>query len=138
MDDTQSIHLKRLHGRLGEVVYQFTKIQFSYFSPPKGWSPAINAYRCDQQIVICVDLAGVERSQLDLSVQAGRLLLRGRREPPEPDCTGQESVQVLAMEIDFGPFEREIALPADIDAQAIRVEQNAGLLWIYLPLRTQS
>src|SRR5262245_57181997 len=102
MDDIQNIHLKRLHGRLGDVVYQLTKIQFSYFNAPKGWSPAINAYRCLQQIVICVELAGVDRSELELTVRGGHLRLSGRRQPPEPDCTEQEGIQVLAMEIDYG------------------------------------
>ena len=138
MDELQNIHLKRLHGRLGEVVYQLTKIQFGYFSAPKGWSPAINAYRCDQQIVICVELAGVERSQLALSVQGGRLRVSGRLEPPEPDCKGEQNLQVMAMEIDYGAFEREITLPAEVEAQAIRAEQQGGLLWIYLPLQSHS
>ena len=138
MDEIHSIHLKRLHGRLGDIVYQLSKVQFSHWNNPKGWSPAINAYRCDQQIVICVDLAGVDDSEFELHVEPGRLRIRGRREPPEPVCTEQNSVQVLAMEIDYGPFEREITLPAEVDPAGVKAEHKSGLVWIYLPFRPQS
>jgi HSP20 family protein len=138
MEEIPSIRLKRLHGRLGDVVYQLTKIQFSYLNSRSGWSPDINAYRCDQQIVICVDLAGVETAGLDLRVEPGRLRISGRREPPEPACNAQQSVQVLAMEIDYGPFVREITLPLEVDPQRVKAEQKSGFVWIYLPFRPHS
>lgn len=138
MGDSRSIHLKHLHGQLGRLAYELTRVQFSYFQPPLGWSPAINAYRCDQQIAICVDLAGVDKSLLELCVEPGRLRLRGRREPPEPAGADQRPIQVLAMEIDYGPFEREIGLPSEVDPHQVKAEQQNGWLWIYLPFRPHS
>jgi HSP20 family protein len=138
MDDTRNVHLKRLHGRLGEVVYELTKVQFTQFTSPDAWQPAVNAYRCDESIVICVDLAGVDRQTIQLEVHGRRLLLRGTRQPPEPESSRHKSLQVLVMEIDYGPFSREVRLPADVDADRITAEQRNGLLWIYLPFRTHA
>jgi HSP20 family protein len=138
MEDTHSIHLRRLHGQFGDIVYQLTKIQFSFFSPPKGWSPPINAYRCDDVVIICVDLAGVAQSQLQIEVESGLLRIRGLREAPEPDCAEHQTLQVLAMEIDYGHFEREISLPSEVDRDRVKAEHKEGLLWIYLPLRAHS
>jgi HSP20 family protein len=138
MEDTRSIHLRRLHGQLGEVVYQLTKVQFSRFSSPDAWRPAVNAYRCAECIAICVDLAGVDPKSIDLRVQSRRLLIRGQRQPPEPESTRSKPVQVLVMEIDYGPFEREVLLPADVDADRVTAEHNSGLLWIYLPLQSHA
>ena len=136
-EDIQSVHLRRLQGRLGEIVYQLTRVQFSSFSAPACWSPALNAYLCSDQIVLCVDLAGVEKDGLELKVEARRLVLRGRREAPEPR-TDSPAVQILAMEIDYGPFEREIGFPSDVETGRVRAEQQNGLLWVYLPLRAHS
>jgi len=136
-DDIHSVHLRRLQGRLGEILYQMTRIQFSQFSTPGNWSPAINAYLCNEQIVLCVDLAGVEQTQLELSVERRRLVLRGRREAPEPQID-QPAVQVLSMEIDYGPFEREIGFPCDVETGRVRAEHRNGLLWIYVPVRCHS
>jgi HSP20 family molecular chaperone IbpA len=39
------------------------------------------------------------------------------------------------MEIDYGPFEREVILPADVEVNKAHAEQRNGLLWISLPLK---
>ena len=135
MGEIANIHLRRLHGQLGELVYELAQFRLSSFSQPSTWSPAINAYLCRQQIAICVDLAGVDRPALEVKVQAGRLHIRGRREPPEPAGPDQKPLQVLALEIDYGPFEREIVLPSEVEADRVTAEQRNGLLWVYLPLR---
>ena len=44
-------------------------------------------------------------------------------------------MQVLAMEIDHGSFERQIKLPSTVDRKQVTAEQKNGLLWVYLPLR---
>jgi len=137
MDPIKSIKLRWLQGALHDISYELSRSQFSRFAP-QAWQPAINAYRCDTCIRICVDLAGVDRSLIDLSVEPRRLVIRGTRELPEP--TGDEGCakQLLAMEIDYGPFEREIAFPVDVEIDEAHAEQRNGLLWISLPVRKQS
>jgi len=132
MEDT---HFKRLQGQLGDIFYQLRRVQFTHISHRKIWSPAINAYMCTEAVAICVDLAGVEKTLLDLRVEPRRLLIRGRREPPEPAGAEHKPVQILAMEIDHGGFEREIQLPSDVETERVTAEQKNGLLWIYLPVR---
>jgi HSP20 family protein len=136
MADVRSIRLRQLQGRLGDVVYQLTRVQFSEFSPAGNWRPSINAYRCPERMTICVDLAGVDRSSVDLQVEPRRLLLRGNRELPEPGGGEERPMQILAMEIDHGPFEREINFPADVEPGRVTAEQRNGMLWVYLPWRS--
>jgi HSP20 family molecular chaperone IbpA len=137
MDDIRSIQLRRLHSRLGEVAYELTRVQFTRFSSEEHWAPAINAYRCSESVVLCLDLAGVDQHQLEIQVESRRLLIRGRRQPPEPERAEHKPVQVLLMEIDHGPFEREIQLPCDVSAESVTFEQRNGLLWIYIRVRCQ-
>jgi len=42
------------------------------------------------------------------------------------------------MEIDYGPFEREITFPVDVEIDDAHAEQRNGLLWISLPVRKKS
>src|SRR5438034_898459 len=79
MDPISSIKLRWLHGALHDVTYELARSQFSQFAP-RTWEPAINAYRCEKSVRICVDLAGVERSQIDLTVESRRVVLTGTRE----------------------------------------------------------
>src|SRR5438876_23214 len=138
MEDIRSVRLKKLHGQLGEIAYELTRVQFSHFSAPETWNPAVNVYRCGEQMVVCVDLAGVDTSMLKLEVEHRRLRIRGRREAPEPESAQENRVQVLAMEIDYGPFEREVILPCEVETARVTAEQQNGLLWIYLPLLPQA
>lgn len=134
MADIHNLHLRKLQGRLGDVLYEFSRLQFSTFCVAETWSPRLNAYVCDSQITICVELAGVEKSKIDLRVEPRSLLIRGRRRAPEPTDAEGKPAQVLAMEIDYGPFAREITLPMPVDPKQVRAEQRNGLLWIFLPL----
>jgi HSP20 family protein len=134
MDPIRSIKLRWLHGALHDVTYELTRSQFSQFAP-EAWEPVINAYRCEKCIRICVDLAGVEKEQIDLTLQPNRLIISGERELPEPTREEGRAVQLLAMEIDYGPFQRAVALPTEVDIKHAQAEQRNGLLWISLPIK---
>ena len=136
MDPIRTIRLRWAQGAFGDVTYNFTRLQFTQFAP-QPWEPAINAYRCTESIRICVDLAGVERSQIDIQVERQRLLLRGAREVPEPKDSAGRSFKTIAMEIDYGPFLRAVHLPAEVEVDVNKAEaqQENGLLWIHLPLK---
>lgn len=138
MAENPDFRLKLLQGRLGDLVYQFTQVQFSQHPTNPTWAPAINAYRCPQGIAICFDLAGVDKSQVSLKVEPRKLRLSGSRPIPEPHEKEREPKQILAMEIDSGHFEREVSFPSDVETEAVHAEYLDGYLWVYLPFRTQS
>jgi HSP20 family protein len=130
MDSLRHIKLRWLHGSLGDV--SVTRVHF-FQHAAATWQPAINAFRCEKGVRICVDLAGVDKSMIDLTVEPRRVVVRGSRETPEPD--GDHAVHLLALEIDYGPFEREVLLPIEIDVERAQAEQENGLLWINLPAK---
>jgi HSP20 family molecular chaperone IbpA len=39
------------------------------------------------------------------------------------------------MEIDYGPFIREVPLPTEVEIDKAHAEQRNGLLWISLPVK---
>jgi HSP20 family molecular chaperone IbpA len=127
--------MRLVHGAIDEIGYHLTRVRFAP-GAPHSWRPAINAYRCETCIRICVDLAGVDREEIDLQIMPNRLVLRGVREAAEPENKHGRPLQTLAMEIDFGPFERGFELPAEVDTDRATAEQQNGLLWICLPLKS--
>lgn len=101
---------------------------------PQRWRPAVNAYRCSDELIIFVDLAGVAPDSVQLHAEAGRLSISGRRPAPEPTCRRSELAQLLALEIEQGAFERVLDLPPDADSARMKTEYRDGLLQIRLPL----
>jgi HSP20 family protein len=129
-------NLDEIQRDLGNIAVQLTHTQFFHFSVPRVWQPALNAFRCGTHFVICIELAGVEKAGLDVRAEARRLIIRGTRQIPEPSCDEVPAINVLALEIDHGPFERILELPAEVEPEGVVAEHRNGLLWIKLPLRT--
>ncbi|HEY3898493.1 MAG TPA: Hsp20/alpha crystallin family protein [Chthoniobacter sp.] len=129
----KSILFKHLSGSLGGLGYEL-RVRYLPQAPVHAWTPSINAFLCHDQMIVCVELAGVAQDQIEVHVEPRRLLVRGVRQPLE--CAENEGppLQVFALEIDQGLFQREIALPCEVRSDGVRAEQRNGMLWIYLPL----
>ena len=89
---------------------------------------------------MCVDLAGVDKSKIDLEVSNSRLSIRGNRIVPNyeelDETTAPETkskVRVHMMEIDHGAFFREVELPEHVAQSKIAAHYRNGMLWIELP-----
>lgn len=100
------------------------------------WQPATNVYEASEAYFVCVDLAGLESRQVHIEcVDDRRVIITGHRGKPRP--AGHEGpLSVHVMEIDEGPFQREVELPVAVNAKAIEVEYVKGYLWIRLPKTT--
>jgi HSP20 family molecular chaperone IbpA len=104
------------------------------FGSSPGWRPTVNAFRCIDQFVIFVELAGVPPEAIEWQAEANRLVIRGTRPAPEPECDRSNLAQLLAFEIDQGPFERVLNLPHEIDPARITTRHRHGLFQLTLPL----
>lgn len=136
MNDFGSIHLRRLQARLGGIAYELMRVPQTTYRPRQTWCPATNVYQCREKIVVCVELAGVSKSLIDIRVEPHRILIRGQRQAPVLDQTHGPLTQVLALEMDEGPFERELLISARVEPDQVTAEQREGILWIHVPLAT--
>ena len=110
---------------------------FYAFSPGESWSPNVNLYENESSYIVCVDLAGVVKEEIDLQVHKQTLTLKGNRLVPTPPRDGPETAhtkcRIHVMEIDHGPFVREVELPHDVESDRIAATYRNGMLWIELP-----
>jgi len=102
------------------------------FSSTRCWQPTINIYETPQQYVICVDLAGMRREDIDVQIEQNRLVIQGKRPIPDPGSRADQ-LRIHLMEIDHGPFQRELEVPGDVDAAGVTAKYRDGMLWIELP-----
>ena len=72
--------MERLLGHLGS-----SKPPEVYFAP-KAWEPAIDVYETEKEIVVAVELAGVNLEGIGVALEGNTLVVRGeRRETPSPE-----------------------------------------------------
>jgi len=97
----------------------------------RGFRPAVDCFRTADpaELVIVVELAGIDPASLRIAVEPQALTVAGQR--ARPRVPGQVYQQA---EIEYGPFERRIPLEKPIDAAAATASYERGLLHITLPL----
>jgi len=99
------------------------------------WEPAVDVCEDDEAYYVIVDVAGVDKDDLEVEYHPnGLLVVRGVRRPP---LMGS-GVQYLVLEIPYGSFERRIPLPSAINADGITAEHRSGLLQIRIPKKVPS
>jgi HSP20 family protein len=93
------------------------------------WAPSTDVYLTEEGLVIKVELAGIRREDLEITVDGSRVVISGQR----PDCCRGPNCRFLMMEINYGHFETAIELPPGYDlAQAKAAYQN-GFLRVDVP-----
>ena len=141
MHQTSDPPFSKFTRQAGKVMESVTQGYYGFAGPDSTWAPDVNLYEADASYRVCVDLAGVDKDKIELTVRDQMLVIRGERPVPRsPVLAGAPRgeaarVRVHRMEIDHGAFAREVELPEDVDHEAISATYRNGLLWVELPKR---
>lgn len=106
--------------------------QVSRFSGLRaGFRPQIDCFRTSDpaELVVLVELPGVDPASIELVVAEGMLQVSGER--VRPPGGGQVYQQ---MELDYGPFRRQIQLGDDIDVTTALATYEQGILKVVAPI----
>ena len=139
MVDAKEWIVKDLLGSLDDEVEFFFSNFFgtpypSIYRKELSWKPATDVYETESDYVVVMELAQIKTEEISITFQEGVLLIRGVRKavpPPEPR-------RYHKMEINYGPFERRIAIPSEIDLEGLSAKYSNGFLEIRLPKRKVS
>ena len=103
---------------------------------PMDWSPAVEMFERDGQLVIRADLPGLSPDDVRLEItDDGSLVIEGER---RSEMEAEEEGGVYRSERTYGRFSRVIALPEGVDADRAQARFDNGVLEISLPLPQQS
>lgn len=94
------------------------------------WVPAADVYEDEQGYMLALDLPGIRRDALDVSLDDGRLTIRGERTPAE-------GMNARRAERPHGRFVRTFSLPDAVDRHGITADYKDGVLLLRLPRRTE-
>lgn len=99
------------------------------------WQPRVDVLEDDRVIVIKAELAGVriEDLQVGYAPESHSVVLRGVRHEEDLIDMGRTSIHQL--EVFYGEFEREIAMPSPckVDPERIHASFKNGFLIILVP-----
>lgn len=101
---------------------------------PRGdtWQPPVDVFITQDKVVIIVEAAGIDASNIDATYHSGTFVIRGYR--PRP-VQGYEPKSFVHMEIPHGFFERRISLPMQCDCDNVSATYRDGMIVVEAPLR---
>ena len=96
----------------------------------RGYRPQVDVFRSEEPplLTVQIELAGVDPDDVQLVASPQALLIAGERRRPK-DCGHYQQ-----MEMDYGPFQRQITLDEDIDPEDAVATYERGILTVRLPI----
>jgi HSP20 family protein len=94
-----------------------------------GWSPALDLYQSNDNVVAVVELPGMRKEDIEISLHDGTLTITGERNR-ESSSNGEKAERT---ERYVGRFRRTVALPTRVDTGKVSATYRDGILTVTLP-----
>jgi HSP20 family protein len=115
------------------VTQSFSRTSLFTTTPHGAWTPNTDVFETPELLVVRMEIAGVNREDLEIRLDDRMLIVRGDRK----DLPYKSRGCYRQVEIDHGDFERRIVLPCRVDAQKAHAHLEDGFLQIELPKARQ-
>ena len=96
--------------------------------------PNIEISETDKAIEVSAEMPGLERKDVDISIEDDTLTIRGEKKVEE----SQKDKNVQLSERSYGVFLRVLQLPAGIDPSSVQATMSHGVLKIVIPQPAKS
>jgi HSP20 family protein len=95
----------------------------------RPWSPAVDIYETENELVLKADLPDVQLENIDVRVENETLTIKGeRRFEQEENSKGFHRI-----ERSYGAFMRSFSVPGTIDTDKVGAAYRDGVLTVTLP-----
>ena len=100
----------------------------------ESFSPPANVVEKADSYVVKVELPGIPREDIHVTLSDNILTIRGEKREEKTE----ERKDYYLRERSFGAFERSFVLPEDVDAERIEASFRKGVLTVKLPRRPEA
>jgi HSP20 family protein len=93
-----------------------------------GWAPALDLYQNNDNVVAVVELPGMRKEEIEISLHDGMLTVSGERKIEKSEGEKAERTERVT-----GKFRRSVTLPTRVDADKVAASYKDGVLTVTLP-----
>jgi HSP20 family protein len=97
--------------------------------PAMAWTPAVESYARGNDLVVKLEVPGIDPDQVEISIKDNILRIQGERRQRET----VRDEDYYAEEFSYGSFERTLTLPREAKADDIKATYENGVLEILVP-----
>lgn len=126
-------------SRLFDQAFGVNRLFDDFFARPAGfeeedasatnWAPAADVKETDESLFVFVELAGLHKDDIEVSLESGVLTVSGERRFTKDDT--KETYH--RRERFYGKFSRSFRLPRNVDGAEVKASFTDGLLTLELP-----
>jgi HSP20 family protein len=98
-----------------------------------AWNPSVDIFENDSDIVVKVEVPGMNAKDFDLRIENNVLMVKGERKFEKE--TKEENYH--RVEREYGSFSRSFALPTAVKEDQVTAEYKDGILKIVLPKKEE-
>ena len=120
------LDFERYFNRVGRDIQGFMDRLTHEESP--GFSPPADVYEDDKNILIEMDLPGMNKQDISISYRDDILTVKGTRK-----IEADENQHYIRKERQIGSFSRSFPVPGGVESKAIKATFKEGVLTITLP-----
>lgn len=122
--------------QLRQLLVQFDEMR-TLATTPDAWMPPVDVCELEQAILVRIELPGVAREQVRLTLRDHSLKVEGRKERANLTCRllpeDERPLRFICLERTYGSFAFSLALRWPIDAAQVSAQMADGVLQIKLP-----
>ena len=113
-------------GRLATLQDELDRL---FEAPMTGWAPALDVHEDKNSFSIRLELPGMKREDIEVSLQDGALIVSGERKEEQVS----EETTVHRQERFYGKFSRALTLPTAVAGDKVKAQYKDGILTVTLP-----
>ena len=118
-----------MERQMGRILRSTSLTRMVQMQSGSDWLPAVDVYETEDEIYVCVDIAGIDLNNMSVSIAKNNVIVSGNRQFP----TRKNLCRVHQLEIEHGFFERTISFPVPVDVTDLSSRCVNGILEIRLP-----
>ena len=113
-------------GRLASLQDELNRL---FDSPVEGWTPALDVHEDKESYTVRVELPGMKREEIEVSLQDGALIISGERKTE----TRKDDTEVHRQERFYGKFSRALTFPTAVAGDKVKAAYKDGILTVTVP-----
>lgn len=115
---------------LNQFLFECLDDEAGFLSPePITHVPPIDMFSTPAELVIEVELPGVRKEDIDITLYKNTLTIRAMKF----ECFEEDKINYVCMERSFGRIFRALELPDPVDTSRIKANYAGGILTIVMP-----
>ncbi|MEP6821748.1 MAG: Hsp20/alpha crystallin family protein [Chthoniobacterales bacterium] len=133
---TPDVSLWRSFDRLANLRDEFNSLFDTPTWPPSGrqqlfsgWTPALDLYQTTDDVVAVLELPGMKKDDIEISLHDGMLTISGERKDESAEA-GKDDGRTERF---VGKFRRSITMPTRVDSSKVNASYKDGILTVTLP-----